>query len=88
MAKKEKVAPQQIAVTLVIGARGAKYTGKETVHGTTGHGNMGTWAHVKEIVEANGGTITPEEALSACIAVGHKGYFRYMLRNMWLVPQA
>ena len=73
----------------VIGARGAKYTGKEgTKHGLNGDGTQGTWNAVCAEVKKLGGTITRAQLATVCNAHADKGYTTYCLRNNWLVPSA
>lgn len=86
-AKKGDAVQQVAQPLLVVGPRGAKYTGKDgTKHGAGG--THGTWAAVQAAVAANGGTITYDALRALCAAQGDKGYAAYAVRNMWLVPSA
>jgi hypothetical protein len=96
MAKANKAAapaatnsPAVAPVVLVVGARGAKYSGKQgTKYGANGGGTAATWQAVLAAVAANGGTIGYSQLQAVTAAASDKGFAAYAVRNNWLVPQA
>ena len=94
MAKGNKAAtavqvPATAPALFVVGARGAKYSGKQgTKYGANGGGTAATWQAVTAAIAANGGTIGYGQLQAVTAAAFDKGFAAYAVRNNWLVPQA